>query len=117
MTVNILMAEYCSALYITHQYIFDLVTDEDLTLLRGYLFIVVSKVSFWLRWFAAYEMEDDIWKVALKRPEASCSAPPNNIKSDHHNSIIFQEQKNSEQSVAHLHKTPRCNFVQNIEMH
>lgn len=46
MTVNILMAEYCSALYITHQYIFDLVTDEDLRLLRGYLFIVVSKVSF-----------------------------------------------------------------------
>lgn len=43
--------------------------------------------------------------------------PRNNIKSDHHNSIIFQEQKNSEQSVAHLHKTPRCNFVQNIEMH
>lgn len=46
MTINFLMAEYCSALYITHQYIFDLVTDEDLTLLRGYLFIVVSKVSF-----------------------------------------------------------------------
>ena len=50
--------------------------DEDLKQLRGYLFIVVSEVSFWLRWFAAYEIEDEIWKVALKRPEASGVAPP-----------------------------------------